>query len=73
MKFYIDFQVMVTTARVIKAETEAEAIQIAEDLMRSDDYRSGVIESMEDDPMNFNDFEFVSLGEADDSYEADNE
>ena len=73
MKFYIDFQVMVTTARVIKAETEAEAIRIAEDLMGSDDYRSGVIESMEDDPMNFNDFEFVSLGEADDSYEADNE
>lgn len=74
-KFYIDFKLTVSTARVIQADSEKDAVAIAEDMIRDGDYWEGIIQSIDDDCMNWcsSDCMVHSFGVADDTHEADNE
>ena len=74
-KFYIDFKQTVSTARVIEADTEKQAVEIAEKMIRNDNYWEGILENMENDPMNWlaKECEVYSIGNANPNYEADNE
>jgi hypothetical protein len=75
-KYYVDFKLTVSTARVIAADSEEEALAIAEKMIRDDDYWYGtVVQAIDDDCENWcsDECEVFVLDTARDTYEADNE
>ena len=74
-KYLIDFKLTVSTARVIAATSEDEAVRIAEDMIGNDDYWDGIVESMNNDWGNWDPegVDVFCLERVDDSDEADNE
>jgi hypothetical protein len=74
-KYLIDFKLTVSTARVIAATSEDEAVRIAEEMIGNDDYWDGIVESMNNDWGNWypKDADVFCLERVDDGEDADNE
>ena len=75
-KYNIDFKLTVTASRVIQANSEEEAVAIADDMIRRDGgYWVNIVASMDDDGENWRpkNCTVCSFGVADDTEKADNE
>ena len=78
-KWFVDFQLTISAGRVIAADTEEEAIEIADKMLwdreSGDDYWEDIVGSMECDYESWRKkyCEIVGYGEASAEYEADNE
>lgn len=74
-KYYVDFSITLSTSRVIAADSEDDAMRIAEDLKLDNDFYKGIVSSMEYDydawRSKYCDVEV--FGVAPDSVSADNE
>ena len=78
-KWYVDYQITISAGRVIAADTEEEAKEIAEQMLydrdKGDGYWEDIVGSMEYDTENWRKkyCEIETYGEAPEELEADNE
>lgn len=74
-KFYVDFRQVVTTARVITARDEQEAVEIARGMIDDEGYWNDIVESMTEDCNNWcsSECDVFTLTETNANERADNE
>ncbi len=75
-KYYVDFSLEIATGRIIAAESEEKAVEIARDMLFEDDgFRESLFESMDNDWDQWRPkyIEVDTFGQAPDDAIADNE
>lgn len=70
-RYYISFAATVSTGRIIEADSEEQAIELAQEALNDDSFCNGIIEDMNQDYCAYGDIDTEFICKYDDTLEAD--